>query len=282
VAREFAVRLLTNGTWITVENADRVAALGLTCIDVSVLGDEAAHERITAVPGSYARARDAVALLRERGQQVNIKFPVMKANIDDYEHVRALADQYGTGLVVDVTLACRNDGDTAPLDLMCSGSELTAFLARIGRNDAMQPVSNLSADGPSCNAGISLARISHKGGVHSCVASPQQIGSLRERSFADIWNDAGFDAWRRQRLGDLPICRTCAARHACIRCPGMAQAEGDVHGPSLSACRMAKVRLDMMARQAGHAESDIVPAGLRGRDGAAPAGGCGCEMGMSV
>lgn len=263
VEREFAVRLLTNGTYINERNVDRLTDIGFTSVDISILGDRAAHEAISLIPGSYRKAVRAIELLRERGQAVIIKFPVMKTNLLAYDHVRALADRLGTGFVVDVTMVCRNDGDCQPLDLMASPDELAAFLRRINGGKPTEAASNLLTNGPSCNAGSSLARISHDGGVHACIAAQEQIGNLRERSFIDIWHDRALAKWRGCTLEDLPICRACEARHACLRCPGQAQTEGDLFGPSLSACRMAKLRLDMMAREQGLPASPIVPEGLK-------------------
>lgn len=264
VEREFAVRLLTNATFINARNIERFVQIGFTSVDVSILGDEAAHERIALIPGSYRKAVRAIEMMREREQAVILKYPVMKTNMHAYDHVRALADRLGTGLVMDVTMVCRNDGDYEPLNLMAGPDELAAFLQRVNGNKPTKAASNLSGDGPSCNAGRSMARISHDGGVHTCIASQECIGNLRERPFVEIWNSRGFNKWRSYNLDDLPVCRACEAKHVCLRCPGQAQtAEGDLFAPSLSACRMAKLRLDMMAREQGLTASPIVPEGLR-------------------
>ncbi len=162
--REFALRLLTNATFLHERNIDRFVAIGFTSVDVSVLGDEPTHDAIVQIPGSYRRALRAIALMRSHGQAVIIKMPVMKANLHAYDHVRALADAYATGFICDVSMVCRNDGDDAPTRLMATPPEIAAFLRRINGGKPMQAATNLFADRPSCNAGRSLARISHDGG----------------------------------------------------------------------------------------------------------------------
>ena len=81
----FALRLLTNGTLIDVEVADRIAALNPESVQVSIYGVQPeVHDGITTVSGSLARAIKAAKMLRERKVKLRIGNVLMKQNIDDY------------------------------------------------------------------------------------------------------------------------------------------------------------------------------------------------------
>ncbi len=242
IEREFAVRVLTNATLVGDGEADALASLGPTSVDVSVYGPGEVHERVTGVPGSFERTRAGIERLRASGVPVRIKAPLMKTNRGELGYVRALAESIGAPLVFDTTMVCRQSGDRTPLEEQLSEDDIAAVLKEISGGSAFPEGTNLEPDRPFCSAGRSTARVTPSGLVTPCVALPGVVGSLRDGSFLDIWKGEALDEIRRLRLDDLPRCRECDVRRWCVRCPGLALVEdGSLTGPSTAACRTARI-----------------------------------------
>ncbi len=245
--REFAVRVLTNGTLVGEKEADALAGISPMSIDFSVYGNREAHERVTGVPGSHALTLAAIKRMRERGIDVRIKMPVMRSNLDEVAAVRELARSVDAELVFDTTLVCRPSGDRTPLDEQLDEGEIVRLMREALKGTAPDVASakgggNLEPGVPFCSAGRSTARITPAGELTPCVAIPTAAGSLKGSSFAELWNSSAFKRLRAMRLADLPECRECDLREWCVRCPGQALIEdGDVAGPSSAACAAARI-----------------------------------------
>jgi len=240
----FAVRLLTNATRIGAREADRLAGLGLLCVDVSLYGSpsaegRAAHDAITRVPGSHAATVRALRLLAERGVRLTVKMPLFERNADEVHAVRRFAEALGASFVFDPTLFCRDDGDPAPRALRAPDAQVAEILASFG---AKNGGTNLVEGKPVCNAGRNALAVGPDGTAHACVAIREPLGRLPGDDFEKIWRHPFLERLRAVRLSDLAACRTCEWRSFCVRCPGLALREdGDLLGCSSSACRMAVI-----------------------------------------
>jgi len=240
--REFALRVLTNGTLLGEREADALARAGTASVDVSVYGREEVHDRVTGVEGSFARTQRALELLRARGLPITIKTPLLKSNRGELSCVRALAREFGAGLVVDVTVVPSASGGSAPLAEQLPEEEMLAVLRELSGGRPVPGGGNLEPLSPLCSAGRSTARLTPSGMVTPCVAIGEAAGSLRRSSFAEIWRSPRLERLRAMRLDDLPACRACGLRGHCVRCPGLALAEtGDIAAASPAACRLARV-----------------------------------------
>ena len=91
-ARRFDVRLNTHGNHITPEIADRIAALGIAKVSISIYSNVAAdHEAVTLIAGSHQKSVNACRMLIERGVTVSMKTPIMVPNETSYVGVGPLA-----------------------------------------------------------------------------------------------------------------------------------------------------------------------------------------------
>jgi radical SAM protein with 4Fe4S-binding SPASM domain len=63
-----------------------------------------------------------------------------------------------------------------------------------------------------CLAGVAYVSIDPWGNLRPCAHSPTVIGSLQERSLAELWHSAEMDAWRALMP---PECTACAAYSVC-------------------------------------------------------------------
>ena len=120
------VSLFTNGTLLTPQIADLLAEWRPVAIEITLYGATAeTYERVTGVPGSYARCLRAIELVLERGLRLNLKSVVLRANRHELDAMAALAAQFG--------VSYRFDGVLWPRSGRRSGSLCAAAVDRGGR-----------------------------------------------------------------------------------------------------------------------------------------------------
>lgn len=240
----FALDLKTNGSLITPEVADRIAALAPVQVDISLLGAKPeTFDAVAGVPHSLARVLRGVGLLRERGVRVKLNTLLLALNIAERAAMVDLALQLGVYceqvFKVSPTDTGRSKGEAHQLSLAEMADVLVAdntpFILR-----ALAPGSR------TCSVGLSSALISPYGVVFPCVELRIPAGRLREQRFADIWAEAPILRQLRAQhtRQNLPECRVCPiARYCEGRCSGLAWKEhGDLYGGHTLACRQAQAR----------------------------------------
>ena len=229
--RGFVYRVYTNGIGLTDERARRLAAFEPLTVELSIFStDPAVHDAITRVPGSYARLLAAVHRLKAHGVRVYLKTVVMKPNMRDLLAVRALARDLD---VASHTFTCevspRIDGDIhGPMRFQLSEDELVELLA----DDALPKETMDVFDGPpeevarertTCGPAVNGGCVDPYGLVFPCIAFRVPMGSLREKSFREIW-EAPPPAIREllavERFSDLTECSSCSLIGYCTRCHG--------------------------------------------------------------
>jgi AdoMet-dependent heme synthase len=241
----FNVKIKTNGVMIREAEAQRLRALGIDTVQISVYSHRAeVHDAITKLPGSFERTMKAIRFLRDQGLKVTIANVLMSGNLGDQYELQKLAVEIGVHYTVDPTITPKIDGDTSILSLRIPGEALR----EVFRNPALvpnmeefcappKPVTEEDLEGYSCSAGHSFCYISPYGDVYPCVQFPLPSGNVRRQSFVDIWNHSPeLNEVRSIQAKDLTVCSTCSHVATCSRCPGLAYMEGNMRGPSTADC----------------------------------------------
>ena len=233
-ARElgFSVTVFTTGTLLTPQSAAHLAALHPLSVEISVYSARPeVHDRVTRIPGSHGRSLAALRLLRERGVTILIKSPLMSITSGEYRDLMALAESLGAGCGFDPMLVPRRDGNLAPLALAPERKDLAAFFSDpVLAREWAQPVPCVPERGEElCGAARRTCMISPYGEVFPCAVNPVPAGSLRERSFDDIWHNAPLlQTIRSKTVADL---RDGAEGAGTFRCSALALIEdGDYLG----------------------------------------------------
>ncbi len=187
--RHMAIRLLTNGTLIDDEAADRIAALHPLSVEMSLHGAKAStHDEATGVAGSFAAVVNALELLRERDVTVALKTPVTRRNLAEVNLISDFAESHGVPVRIDSAITPRDDGNRAPLRYAIDDSEgevLEALVNRLGR----QPVARRTAGGTNCGLGRSTVTIDPCGEIYPCVLwRTSSYGNTRHVSLRTSWN----------------------------------------------------------------------------------------------
>jgi radical SAM protein with 4Fe4S-binding SPASM domain len=251
----FALRILTNGTLIDEEVADKIAALNPEEIKISIYSsDPEIHDKITGVPGSFEKSIKAAEMLKKRNLKLRISTVVMKHNIDNYHQVYEISERLGATFGADPIITAKSNGDKSPLKLRIKNEELYEVLAygllkekheteTLKENcetepekDHVNPVNDIL-----CCAAHSLFNISPYGDVFPCVQLPINCGNVKESSLEEIWyHSTEMLKIRSMVMSDLPVCSKCEFIDCCLYCPGIPYLEeDDLMVPSEIKCQEA-------------------------------------------
>ena len=249
----FSVKLKTNAVMIHEGDAERMRALGVDSVQISVYSHRPeVHDAITKLPGSLKRSLEGARLLRSHGVKVVFANVLMRGNAEDYRGVQALAAELGAQFTLDPTITPMMDGDRSILSLNIDSVALEAVFrdaTLVGEVDEFcaaptGPMEEEDAfDSVPCSAAHNACYVSPYGDVYPCVQFPLPSGNVRRQKFADIWrNSAQLNEVRSITLGDLEGCSKCVHGGSCSRCPGLAYTEGNMRGPSLQDCEKSFAR----------------------------------------
>jgi radical SAM protein with 4Fe4S-binding SPASM domain len=254
--RTFCIKLKSNGILIREKEAERIKALGVESVQISIYSHVAeVHDAITKMPGSLAHSIEAIRRLRAHGIHVIMANVLMVQNATDYAGVQALAAALDAQFIMDPTITPMMDGDRSILDLNVD----EAALREVFRNGAL--VGNVEEfcappKGPDedaldmlpCSAGHTACYVSPYGDVYPCVQFPLPSGNVRHMKFADIWlNSPQLQEVRSITLRDMPSCSKCTHGATCTRCPGLAYMEGNMRGPSTQDCEKSFARTGILS-----------------------------------
>ena len=255
----FSVKLKTNAVMINKAGAERIAALDVESVQVSVYSHKAdVHDAITKLPGSFKRTIEGARLLKAAGVRVGFTNVLMKHNAADYADVQALAESLGIGYSADATVTPMMDGDRSILDLNVDAETLESIVhdsRLVGRTEEFcappaGPLEEKSAlETLPCSAGHTACYVSPYGDVYPCVQFPLPSGNVRKTRFLDIWkHSTQLKEVRSITVSDLQGCSTCVHGSSCSRCPGLAYMEGNVRGPSIQDCEKSFARTGVPSR----------------------------------
>jgi radical SAM protein with 4Fe4S-binding SPASM domain len=175
---------------------------------------------------------------------------LMIQNMQDYEGVRALADELGVESTLDPTVTPMMDGNKSTLSLGIDNAALQHLFRDeklVGDVDEFCAVSPPAADDAlqslPCSAGHTSCYVSPYGDVYPCVQFPLTCGNVRQQRFVDIWRHSEqLKEVRSIRVKDLSGCSQCTHVSSCTRCPGLAFVEGNMRGPSTQDCEKSYAR----------------------------------------
>jgi AdoMet-dependent heme synthase len=245
-ARElgFALDLKTNGTLITSEVADKLAALRPVQVDLSLLG--ATPETFDTVAGSrrtLERVLQGVRLLQERHVRVRLNTLLLNLNVAEQRQMAQMALELNVEYqqVFKVSPADNRDNAAGRHQL---SSQAMAEVLQVDQTP-FSPKQYRATD-RTCGVGLSSCMIDPYGAVYPCVELRIEAGNLHRQRFTDIWTSAPILRQLRANhfVGNLPECRECEVRNYCEgRCSGLAWKEhGDLYRGHTLACDQAQAR----------------------------------------
>jgi radical SAM protein with 4Fe4S-binding SPASM domain len=234
--------MTTGGRGLTRERAVAAKAAGLFSASVSLDGDEASHDRLRGVQGSYQSAILALEHLRTAGVHVAVNSQINRLSLPHLSHVLDAAIAAGAkSWQIQLTVAMGRAADEPeillqPYDLL----ELFPLLGDLKERADKGRVrivagNNLGYFGPfeghlrgttrrghssGCGAGRATIGIEADGTIKGCPSLSTRAwsgGTVRDAPLADIWKRATPLRYTRDRtVADLwGYCATCYYADTC-------------------------------------------------------------------
>jgi len=237
------VKLLTNGTQLTRETAERLRDCGVDLVGISL--DSAEPE-----PHNHLRSGSHHAVLRgidccqDAGLPVDLMVTVSTMNVRSTGELLARARTMG--------VACVTFSDLIPQgraleheNLILSAHETETLLQNLSRRQSAEGGPRVQVfisqwvrwdpSAPGCEVGKSLFALRSDGTILPCAQVPVVLGNILEDDLEKVWDGPEMRSLRWRRRG---ACATCALREPCGGCRGKALAAGDLFGSDPS-CLLA-------------------------------------------
>ncbi|HNR37849.1 MAG TPA: radical SAM protein [Acidobacteriota bacterium] len=245
------ITLFTNGTLITEREADHLAEWRPFAIEITLYGrTQETYERVTGVPGSYARCLRGIELLLDRKLPLKLKTMVLTLNRHELEEMRVFARERGVHFHYDPLLNLGVGGNRAPAQYRLAAKDAVALDLTDEQRLAewRQFCDKFSGPPPepdrlyNCGAGIGTFHIDAYGRMSACLMARQPAYDLRRGTFRSGWDDF-MPRVRAQKWTRETPCRHCDLYALCGQCPGWALMEsGDPEEPVAYLCQIAHLR----------------------------------------
>ena len=227
-SNDIGVKFSTNGTYITAENARRLAAMNYLDIQISLDGVDAATNDAVRGKGSYATAIAAMNHLREANfGQFKISVVVTRHNVDQLDAFKALADSYGAQLRITRLRPSGRGADTWDElhPTQQQQRQIYDWLMKHGENVLTgDSFFHLNAFGESlpglnlCGAGRVVCLIDPIGDVYACpfvIHDQFKAGSLlSDGGFTKVWKESDLFLSLREPESE-GACSACGSYDAC-------------------------------------------------------------------
>ena len=227
-ANDIGVKFSTNGTYITAENARRLAAMNYLDIQISLDGVDAATNDAVRGKGSYATAIAAMNHLRDANfGQFKISVVVTRHNVDQLDAFKALADSYGAQLRITRLRPSGRGADTWDElhPTQQQQRQIYNWLMKHGENVLTgDSFFHLNAFGESlpglnlCGAGRVVCLIDPIGDVYACpfvIHDQFKAGSLlSDGGFTKVWKESDLFLSLREPESE-GACSACGSYDAC-------------------------------------------------------------------
>ena len=227
-ANDIGVKFSTNGTYITAENARRLAAMNYLDIQISLDGVDALTNDAVRGKGSYATAIAAMNHLRDANfGQFKISVVVTRHNVDQLDAFKALADSYGAQLRITRLRPSGRGADTWDElhPTQQQQRQIYDWLMKHGENVLTgDSFFHLNAFGESlpglnlCGAGRVVCLIDPIGDVYACpfvIHDQFKAGSLlSEGGFTKVWKESDLFLSLREPESE-GACSACGSYDAC-------------------------------------------------------------------
>ena len=257
--------ILTNATLITPTLADQLKALEPYHLDISMYGATAeTYEKVTHVPGSYAKFVSGVDLLREREIPILLKLVLMTLNVHELEAMREFALTRGIRYGISTEIHPKVDGSLEPLAYRLSPEQAFEIWRKFDgerqRNGSLGSIPGEAQEDScwsagqlfDCLCGKSSAAITPYGKLNLCLSMQHPQYDLTTGSVAEGWQGL-VDLVAQANPGPAYECGGCALAKLCRRgtMDGWLQ-QGVFDGPCIPYFKeVAKRKVEFLRKEGG-------------------------------
>jgi radical SAM protein with 4Fe4S-binding SPASM domain len=286
--RGLRVTVFTNGTMVTDRIADLFDEYRPAGVEITLYGmTKETYERVTRVPGSFARCLEGIRKLVARRVPLKLKAMALTWNVDEVPRMRAFARQLGLPFAHDTLLNGRVDcGANRNRELQLAPEKAVALdledpdtmrryrLALAGYEAGAEPADTEHLY--TCGAGLIAFTVDPTGQLQLCQTSRRSGYDLGSGTFAQGWNEH-FPRLRAKTWQTGSVCRRCSLISFCGSCAGANELEhGDPEAAVAQFCEITHLRaFAVLGEGSGHRRDASCCLG-RGGVAAAPVAGGGC------
>jgi AdoMet-dependent heme synthase len=244
--RKFMVVLGTNGTLINRANALKIKEAGAHGVGISIDSmDAGKHDKFRGVQNAWDQSMEAFNVMNEVGIDFLIQMSVSEMNYKEIPDVVAFSEKIGAIAFNLYFLVCtgRGQGNTDISNaayeealkmlyeqqmkykgrLMINSKCAPQYKRVVYENDPDSVYTRTYSGG--CPAATHYSRISPEGNLTPCPFIEESVGSLKSRTFKDLWENAPLMVELRNRKGLEGKCGTCEFSAMCSGCRARAFAE---------------------------------------------------------
>jgi AdoMet-dependent heme synthase len=237
----FKIYILSNGTCISPDIAQKIATLGVQGVQISLEGPEEIHERLRG-RGSFAAALKGVRHLLQAGVKVSLNATISRMNAAYIKEMAELAVELGVPRLGCSRLVPSGRGQDLLGDLLTREETkqfYETFLSmevpglEIVTGDPMAAQMGVSPPAPDeygnfaaggCAAGISGLTILADGTVTPCRRLPLALGKVGQDSLREIWATSPILEQLRDKSRYAGKCGACPRWSTCRGCRAIAYA----------------------------------------------------------
>jgi radical SAM protein with 4Fe4S-binding SPASM domain len=244
----FYFTIFTNGLTLDDAAVARLVAHRPEQVRVSIYSmDGAVHDRVTMVPGSFARTMRAILALEAAGVRLYINSPIASVNYDDFRAIGAFCAGHGFEGNLDPVIQPTRDRSNAYRELQLSYEQAKAVTGY--QQSADELVVNVQPGVPVCNVGDDPS-VDASLNLYPCPGLRMVLGNLRERRLEELLAHEALAELRELSLDNLEVCQRCNVRDGCYRCHGHPyQESGDYRGCATMDRRQARIRRELMVER---------------------------------
>ena len=243
--RGFSTSLMTNGTLVTPDMAQRLRQAGISDVQVSLDGMEQTHDDIRG-RGNFTRALKGIENLRGAGIDTFINLTLSRLNMNEVAGLVSLAADLGVGSVTFSRLVTCGRGEGLAGQMLTAG-ELAAFYEKlpalstpavtVSSLDPLALVAEMGEEVPDtgfpvggCSAGIFGLTIASDGGIMPCRRMDCVIGNILTDDIRQVWTESPVLNALRDRESYHDGCDSCYYWPVCRGCRAIALASSRMNG----------------------------------------------------
>lgn len=250
----FYVALSSNGTRISQENIDEIAAIDYQYIGVSLDGIQHTHDQFRQQAGSFDQAMHGIRLCLDKDIKVGIRFTLTQDNAHDFPAMLQLMDEYnidkfylshlnygGRGnknrktdahfqmtrdkmdLLFDTCYQWTLAGKEREFVTGNNDADAVYFLHWVRQRfpeKAAHIQAKLEQWGGNAS-GVNVANIDNLGNVHpDTFWWHHNLGNVKQRPFSQIWPDTSNSLMAGLKQSPRPLQGRCASCHLQSICNG--------------------------------------------------------------
>jgi MoaA/NifB/PqqE/SkfB family radical SAM enzyme len=191
----FSVALKTSATLGPNDaQIEALAEVGLDSLQVSFFSvDPALHDRVTGLPGSWARLWKTTEKCRARGLRVAFMSTIFSFTFDQINAINDFTLKEDIFMKMQGALEPRWDGKPLPPGLAIGPERNREIHSLMGTEvrHVQESVTELSPPLEGCEAGRSRCYLTTQGDLWPCIGIPCNCGKvIGDDNFIQVWNDS--------------------------------------------------------------------------------------------